>query len=364
MKKIDWYILKSFLTTFFFTICLFAVVAVVVDASEKTEDFVKSKLGWMGVITKYYYGFVPHIVALLFPIFVFITVIFFTSKLAGRSEIIAILASGTSFARFLRPYWMGGIFLATILFFADRYVIPKANQIRGNFEAKYIDNNNSYNALVGGRDNNLYIRIDSFTFAGINNYDTLNKRGGPFFMHRVINNKLVINTRADNLHWDTAARKWVLENLIERHLNPLGETVKMEPKRVLNFNFKPLDLSRDKYTKDKLTSPELGKFIKLEELRGSENLNELKIELYRRDATCITVLILTLIGAIVAGRRVRGGSGSHLAIGIVIAVAFIIIGQFSTVFSTKGNLPPIFAAWIPNIVFAFVAIYMYKKAPK
>ena len=133
---------------------------------------------------------------------------------------------------------------------------------------------------------------------------------------------------------------------------------------MLNFNFKPLDLSRDKYTKDKLTSPELGKFIKLEELRGSENLNELKIELYRRDATCITVLILTLIGAIVAGRRVRGGSGSHLAIGIVIAVAFIIIGQFSTVFSTKGNLPPIFAAWIPNIVFAFVAIYMYKKAPK
>ena len=364
MKKLDWYILKNFLTTFFFAIFLFTVIAVVVDVSEKTDDFVKSKLGFLRIITLYYYGFVPHIIALLFPLFVFIAVIFFTSKMAGRSEIIAILASGTSFARFLRPYWVGGILLAIILFFSGRYIIPKANQIRGNFEAKYIDGNNSYNALVGGGSNNLYIRIDSFTFAGINNYDTLNKRGGPFFMHRIINNKLTINTRADNLHWDTATRKWILENLIERQLKPLGEAVVMQPRRVLNFNFKPLDLSRDKYTKDKLTSPDLNNFIKLEELRGSENLNELKIELYRRDATCITVLLLTLIGAVVAGRKVRGGSGGHLAAGFIIAALFIVVSQFSTVFSTKGNLPPIIAAWIPNTIFMFVAIYMYKKAPK
>ena len=216
MKKLDWYILKNFLTTFFFAIFLFTVIAVVVDVSEKTDDFVKSKLGFVRIVTQYYYGFVPHIIALLFPLFVFISVIFFTSKLAGRSEIIAILASGTSFGRFLRPYWIGGGLLAIILFFSDRYTIPKANQIRGTFEAKYIDGNNSYNALVGGTNNNLYIRIDSFTFAGINNYDTLNKRGGPFFMHRIIKNKLVSNTRADNLHWDTTSRKWVIENLIER----------------------------------------------------------------------------------------------------------------------------------------------------
>lgn len=364
MKKLDWYILKNFLTTFFFAIFLFTVIAVVVDVSEKTDDFVKSKLGFFRIITLYYYGFVPHIIALLFPLFVFIAVIFFTSKMAGRSEVIAILASGTSFARFLRPYWVGGILLASLLFFANRFIIPKANQIRGNFEARYIDNNNSYNALVRDQNSNLYIRVDSFSFAGINNYDTLNKRGGPFFMHRIIGNKLTVNTRADNLHWDTATRKWILENLIERKLNKLGESVMMEPKRVVNFNFKPLDLSRDKYTKDKLTSNDLTTFIKLEELRGAENLNELKIELYRRDATCITVLLLTLIGAIVAGRKVRGGSGGHLALGFIIAAMFIVVGQFSTVFSTKGNLPPIIAAWIPNTIFMFVAIYLYKKAPK
>jgi len=364
MKKLDWYILKKFLTTFFFTVFLFAVVAVVVDVSEKTDDFVKSKLGVLRIITLYYYGFVPHIIALLFPLFVFIPVIFFTSKMAGRSEVIAIIASGTSFARFLRPYWVGGILLASVLFFANRFVIPKANQIRGTFEAKYIDNNNSYNALVRDQNTNLYIRVDSFSFAGINNYDTLNKRGGPFFMHRIISNRLTINTRADNLHWDTASKKWILENIIERRLNTLGENVIMEPKRLMNFNFKPLDLSRDKYTKDKLTSNDLSTFIKLEELRGAESLNELKVELYRRDAICITVLLLTLMGAIVGSKKVRGGSGSHLAVGIIIAVSFIVVGQFSTVFSTKGNLPPIIAAWIPNTIFMFVAIYLYKKAPK
>ncbi|MEQ1624341.1 MAG: LptF/LptG family permease, partial [Sediminibacterium sp.] len=148
MKKIDWYILKKFLTTFFFAIFLFTVIAVVVDVSEKTDDFVKSQLGFVKIITQYYYGFIPHIIALLFPLFVFIAVIFFTSKMAGKSEIIAILASGTSYARWLRPYWVGGILLAILLWFSNQYIVPKANQIRGTFEAKYIDGNSSYNALL------------------------------------------------------------------------------------------------------------------------------------------------------------------------------------------------------------------------
>ena len=138
MKKIDWYILKKFLTTFFFAIFLFTVIAVVVDVSEKTDDFVKSRLGFTNIITQYSYGFIPHIVSLLFPLFVFIAVIFFTSKMAGKSEIIAILASGTSYGRWLRPYWIGGLFLASFLWISNQYIVPKANQIRGNFEAKYI----------------------------------------------------------------------------------------------------------------------------------------------------------------------------------------------------------------------------------
>jgi lipopolysaccharide export system permease protein len=363
MKKLDWYILKSFLTTFFFAIFLFTVIAVVIDVSEKTDDFVRSQLGFVNIVTKYYYGFVPHIIALLFPLFVFIAVIFFTSKMAGRSEIIAILASGTSFNRWLRPYWIGGVLLGSILWFANQYVIPRANQIRGSFEATYIDRNSTYNALFT-TNTNLYIRIDSFTYAGINGYDTLFKRGGPFFMYEIKNNVVVRNIRAETLRWDTATKKWMLDNALERILHAKGEWVHLDAVKAMKFNFKPLDLGRDKYTKDKLITPDLDRFIKLEELRGSEGLNELKVERYRRDATSVTVLLLTLIGAIVAGRKVRGGSGVHLATGFITAAVFIIADRFSTIFSTKGNLPPIIAAWIPNMIFVLVAIYLYKKAPK
>ncbi|MES2004713.1 MAG: LptF/LptG family permease [Bacteroidota bacterium] len=363
MKKLDWYILKKFLTTFFFAIFLFTIIAVVVDVSEKTDDFVKTKLGASKIITLYYFGFVPHIIALLFPLFVFIAVIFFTSKMAGKSEIIAILASGTSYPRWLRPYWIGGTILAVMLWFANQYVVPRANQVRGAFEAKYIDGNNSYNALVA-TSSNIYLRVDSFTYAGIYSYDTLTKRGGPIFFYKVEGTKVIENMRADVIAWDTAAKKWRLESLVDRKLQPLQEQISLEITRMMNFNFKPYDLSRDKYTKDKLTSPELDRFIRLEELRGSEGLNELKVERYRREATAVTVLLLTLIGAIVAGRKVRGGSGVHLAVGFMIAALFIITDRFSTIFSTKGDLPPIVAAWIPNFIFVFVVIYLYRKAPK
>lgn len=363
MKKLDWYILRKFLTTFFFSIFLFAVIAIVVDVSEKTDDFVRSGLSVQQIITEYYYGFIPHIVALLLPLFVFIAVIFFTSKMANRSEIIAILASGTSYSRWLRPYWMGGILLAGILWFANQYVVPRANQIRGSFEANYIDKNNTYNALVS-TSSHIYLRIDSFTYAGIYAYDTLTKRGGPFFSFRMKNNKVTENTRADQIIWDTATRKWKLEGVLFRKVYDLKEDITMIQDKVMDFNFKPLDLSRDKYTKDKLTTPELDRFIELEELRGSEGLNGLKVERYRRDATCITVLLLTLIGAIVAGRKVRGGSGVHLAVGFVTAALFILTDRFSTIFSTKGDLPPLLAAWIPNLIFIFVVIFLYRKAPK
>lgn len=364
MKKLDWYILKKFLNTFLFAIVLFAIIAIVIDLSEKTENFVKSKLGFMNIITMYYFGFVPHIIALLFPLFVFISVIFFTSKMATNTEIVPILASGISYNRWLRPYYIGGIFLALILWLANRYVIPPANQIRGSFEARYVDKDNSYEQLVMNTNTNIYFKIDSFTYAGILNYDTLSKRGGPFFMHKVDKNQLIANTRAENIQWDTASKKWRLENIVARTLLPLNETVTFQQKELITFNFKPLDLSRDKYTKDKLTSTQLKRFIELEESRASEGINDLKVELYRRDATSVTVFLLTIIGAIVAGRKVRGGSGSHLAVGFITAAAFIIADRFSTIFSTKGNLPPLIAAWIPNAIFVIIAIYLYKKAPK
>jgi len=364
MKKLDWYILKKFLTTFFFCVFLFTIIAVVVDVSEKTDDFVKAGLSASEVFTQYYLGFIPFIDALLFPLFVLIAVIFFTSKMAGRSEIIAILASGTSFNRLLFPYWIGGGLLAVLLMFALAFIIPTANVKKTSFETKYINVNSTYNPLVANHQRSVYFRIDSFTYAGIRNYDTTSKFGGPFFMHRIKNDQLEYNLRAQSIQWDTATRKWKLSSVIERTFNGMQEKVKTQATMMVTPLFKPLDLSRDEYAKDKLNSPQLHAYIKEQQLRGTEGLNTLQVEEFRRLATPISVLILTIIGAVIASRKVRGGSGAHLAIGFVAGALFILMDRFSTIFSTKGNLPPIIAAWLPNIIFTFVAIYFYRRSPK
>jgi lipopolysaccharide export system permease protein len=362
MKKIDWYIFKNLVTTFLFSLLLFAFITVVIDISEKTDDFVKSGLSASQIIKQYYFGFVPHILAMLFPLFVFIAVIFFTSKMAGRSEIIAILASGTSYNRYLRPYFYAGLLLAATLWLANRYVVPMANDIRVSFQVRYIDANSSYNPLLGQR-TSIYLQVDKASYMGMN-YDTASKTGTNFFLQHIKGNKVDYNMRAESIRWDTAKKRWLLENVIERNIDGINEKVNMSPQKVVDLKVKPFDLKRDEYAKDKLITPELDRFIKLEEQRGVEGLNALKVERYRRDATPVAVVLLTVIGAVVASRKVRGGSGVHLAIGFITAALFILTDRFSTIFSTKGNLPPLLAAWMPNLIFSFVALWFYKRAPK
>ena len=362
MKKIDWYIIKNFITTVVFSILLFTFITVVIDISEKADDFVRSKLSVTEIFWQYYIGFIPHILALLFPLFVFIAVIYFTSKLAGRSEVVAILASGISFNRYLRPYLIAGIFLGFVLWIGNRHIIPAANDIRVSFQAKYVDINSTYNPLLGQR-TAIYLQVDPVTYIGMN-YDTSTKTGVNFFLQRVKANKIDYNLRAETIIWDTAKKSWLLENVIERTINGLNEKVTMIPKKHIDIHLNPFDLKRDQYVKDKLNTPELDRFIKLEEKRGVEGLNALKVERYRRDATPATVILLTLIGAVVASKKVRGGSGAHLAIGFITCALFILADRFSTIFSTKGDLQPMLAAWIPNIIFTFVAIFFYKQAPK
>ena len=296
---------------------------------------------------------------MLFPLFVFISVIFFTSKMANRSEFIAILASGVSLRRILRPYVVGGIFLAILLWLGNFYFIPRANEKRTLFEAKYVKG-----AMMDVVTKSIYMRVDSFSYCGIRYYDTLARGGGSFFMERVVNHKVTYNLRADNILWDTAKRKWKLSGVVERKIRDLGEDVTYTPVVYKDFNFKPKDLQRDEYMKSRLTTPELNRMIELEQLRGSETVKELLMERAKRSSTPISVVLLTLIGAILACRKIRGGSGVHLAMGIMICAVFILTDRFSTIFSTKGNLNPLIAAWMPNVIFSFVTLYLYKKAPK
>lgn len=365
MRKIDWYILKKFLVTFLFSMLLFTVVAVAVDISEKTDDFVKSGLSSAQLFDQYYIGFIPHIWSLLFPLFVFIAVIFFTSKMATQSEIIAILGSGTPYKRLLRPYWVGGLLLASLWWVGNRYWIPKANIVRSTFQSNYLDRNDpSKNVYYGTCAACFYLRIDSNTFVGIRDYDTTSKSARGIFLERTDRDGLVYNLRAESIVWDTLSKKWKLYRATERRLDSMGEQLTSYDTMLLSLNVLPEELRRDDYLKDKLTTPELNRFIEREEQRGTEGLNAMRVERYRRTSGAFSVLLLTLIGVIIATRKTRGGSGMHLAMGIIIASVFIISDRFSTVFAIKGNLPPLLAAWLPNLVFSLVALRMYRNTPK
>ncbi|HMO31971.1 MAG TPA: LptF/LptG family permease [Lacibacter sp.] len=363
MKRIDAYILKTFLKTFFFSLFLFALIAVAIDASEKAEDFIRSGLSTPEVIRQYYYGFVPHIISLLFPVFVLISVVFFTSRLALRSEFVAMLSTGMSLRRILVPYWMGGVILALILGLSNHFVIPRANKIRTDFEHRYIDMGNmqtgSYRYI-----NNLHLRIDSFTYAGMRSYDTSAQSGTGFFLERVQGNQMVYNLRSETIAWDTATSDWRLDNAIERRINGLQEEVNMLGTYHVRLGYRPVDINTDEYKKDKLGTRSLNRLIRQEKRRGSEGVNALQFERYRRDAYAVSVIVMTLIAGILASRKIRGGSGFHLALAFVIGVGFIVIDKFSMVFSVKGNFPPLIAAWLPTFLFGLLAWGLYQRSPR
>jgi len=362
-KLLDNYILKKFLGTFIFTMLVITIIAVVIDTSEKADDFVRSGLSAGQLIMVYYIGFIPFIMSMIYPLMVFIAVIYFSSKMAGRSEFIAILAGGVRYNRMLRPYLVGAIFLALIFWFASQYWVPRANEIRTDFQAVYVDRNSSYNGDPY-RNNNYYLRVDPTTFVGFRYYDTVNKTASSFFMQKLKGNSVHYNVRAETIRWDPIKKDWKLTGVIERTIDGVKETLKKQDSLHVNLNVQPKELRRDDYLKDKLTTPELHQFIHMEEVRGSEGLNTFKVELYHRDATPFSVIIMALIGAIISTRKVRGGSGLMLAIGIVMAAIFVVMDKFAVTFSTKGNLPPMLAAWLPNMIFTCVAGVLYAKTPK
>ncbi len=364
MKKLDRYILTGFLSTFFFSLILLTVVVVVVDISEHTDDFVKSKLPVWRIITDYYFGFIPRIDAMLFPLFVFIAVIFFTSKMAGRSEVIAILSSGVSYHRFMFPFVVGGFLLSAMLWGGYQYVVPKANLIWGNFEKNYVDVNKGVANVNSSYKQHIYFRLDANSYVGIRGYDTVSKTGIGLFIQKFKNNQLVYNLRSPNFSWDTAAKKWSMPLVTERFFFEKSEIVKKHENVLMNYNFKPIDLRKDEYLKDQMSTPELDQFISMEKMRQSESLSSLLVERYNRDAVPVSVLILTIIGVSLASRKVRGGSGMHLAIGIILCVVYILFSRISVVFATKGSFSPWLASWTPNIIYGFIAFYLYKKAPK
>jgi lipopolysaccharide export system permease protein len=359
MTKIDWYILRKFIGTFIYSIIILLVISVVIDITEKVDDFMSNNLSLKTIIVDYYFGFIPHIAALLFPLFIFISVIFFTSKMAYRSEIIAILSAGVSFRRFLRPFWIGAFLFSGILWLGNRWTVPEANRIRTTFENKYIHTRDEGHTMY-----DKTTRVDSFTYVTFGSYDPNYKSGSNFVLERVEGLDMTLKLRADRVSWDSTKKAWRLDYVSLRRIKGLKETWWHMQDTSLVLALTPKEMVEARNIQEAMTTPELNRFIAREELRGAEGLNTYYVEKYRRTSSAAAVIILTLIGGIIASRKVRGGSGLHLALGIVISATYIIFLQFSTVFSTKASLNPLLAVWIPNFIFGGLAFWLYARAPK
>lgn len=354
MKKLDWYIVKKFLGTFFFAILLLAVIACVIDYSEKVEDFVSHKAP-LSAIMNYYKNFIPHISALLFPLFIFIATIFFTSKMAYKSEIIGILASGTSFQRFLRPYLIGGGFLCLLSLVINHYVVPIANKQRIAFEDKYV-----HSAVVVS-DQNVHLRLSKDLYVFMQRYDYTTNTGSRFTAEKIAGTQLKEKISADRASYDSLKKIWTLYDVTVRKMDGIKESLQKIPVMKQQYPFTPKDLDEDDAIKEALTTPELNRYIAREKLRGRETLNFYYVERDRRTAQPFAGFILCIIGVCIASRKIRGGSGLHLALGIVISASYIMFMQFSTTFSTKAGLNPLLAVWIPNFIFGGLAYYLYRK---
>lgn len=355
MKKLDWYIVKKFLGTFFFAIIILAVISCVIDVSEKMDDFMRTHAP-LSAILNYYKDFIPHITALLFPLFIFIATIFFTSQIAYKSEIIAILASGVSFQRFLRPYVIGGGFLCLISFVANNWIIPDANKGRLAFENRYI-----HGATVLS-DRNMHLRLSKDLYVYMQSYDYTINRGYHFTAERIVGTLLKEKLTADNVSYDSITKIWHLHQVVIRRNDGLKETLLFKDTMNVKYpDFTPKSLHEDETVNEALTTPEINRYIAKQKLRGGTDLNFFYVEKYRRTAQPFAGFILTIIGVCIASRKIRGGSGLHLAIGILISALYIMFLQLSTTFSTKADLNPLLAVWIPNFIFGGVAYYLFRK---
>lgn len=332
----------------------FSAIAIVIDYTEKVEDFVNKKVPGIEILG-YFKNFIPYILALLFPIFIFVAVIFFTSRLANRSEIVAMLSSGMSFKRFLRPYLVGSTIISIVLLFANHYIIPRANKSRLKFEEKYLWEH-SYM-----KDDNFHMRLNPNEYIYLQSYNPETKTGYRFSYEKIKGTMITLKITADRCQYDSVKKQWKLFDAIEHTNNGAAEHLTKYATEFKSFNFKPNDLIERREQKQLMTSPELNRFIQKENEKGSEALTEYYIEKYRRTSSPFSAFVLSIIGACIASRKVRGGSGIHLAIGLLISAIYILMMQFSTTFAIKGSLHPMMAVWLPNLVFSFVAVYFYRK---
>lgn len=357
---LDWYIIKKFIGTYIYAILLIISIAIVFDFNENLSKFTQYHAPWRAIIFDYYANFIPYYSNLFSPLFVFIAVIFFTSKLAGNSEIIAMLAAGVSIKRLMRPYMLSCVVIAGLTFYLNSFVIPHGTVIRQNFETLYRNSKKNTSA------EDIQLFVAKNTTAYIQNYDDQYKRGYGFSLVKIKNKKIVSHLTAMEIQYDTIADSkyhWKLSNWKIRTLKGLKEHIQSGATKDTVLLMEPTDLVYSKGQQETFTSPELRDYISKQTSRGSGNVVQYEVEFHKRIAMSFSSFILTIIGLALSSRKRKGGMGLSLGIGLALSFSYIMLQTVSATFAIQANTPPILAAWIPNIIFAIIAYFCYRHAP-
>ena len=360
IKILDWYIIRKFIGTYIYAILLIISIAIVFDFNENLSKFTQYHAPWRAIIFDYYANFIPYYSNLFSPLFVFIAVIFFTSKLASNSEVIAMLAAGVSIKRLMRPYMISCILIAGLTFYLNSFVIPHGTVIRQNFESLYRNSKKNTSA------ENVQLQVAKNTIAYIQHYDDQYKRGYGFSLVKFKDKKIVSHMTAMEIQYDTVADTkyhWKASNWKIRTLRGLKEHIQSGALKDTVLLMEPTDLVYSKGQQETFTSPELLDYISKQTSRGSGNVVQYEVEFHKRIAMSFSSFILTIIGLSLSSRKRKGGMGLYLGIGLGLSFSYIMLQTVSATFAIQADTPPILAAWIPNIIFAVIAYFCYRHAP-
>jgi len=366
MKKLapgilDWYIIRQFLGTFVFSLVLILSIAVIFDFSEKIDDFIQKQAPLKAIIFDYYLNFIPYFATLFAPMFVFISVIFFTSRMAVNTEIIAMLNSGMSFGRLLVPYFISAAVIALAAFMLQNYVLPHSNIARLDFEEKYYRSSDFRKMNVSSVHRQVYPNV----YIYMEQYNKISQSGRNFSMEKFDDQgRLESKMTANMIRWDSTTNKWGAWWYYIRETDSIGERISSGRRIDTVLNVGPDDFTRSPQFVYTMTYGELHDYIDVLRTQGSDEIKLYLNEKHRRYASPFAFFVLTLIGVSLSSRKIKGGIGMQIGLGLALTFSYILFMQFASQFSLKGDLDPALAMWIPNIIYSFIALGVYWNAPK
>lgn len=356
MKKIDWYIFKRYLVTFTAMLLMFIPIGIIIDVSEKVNRMIENHVAFKDVLV-YYYGFTIYFANLLFPIFLFLSIIWFTSKLANNSEIIAILSSGISFTRFLRPYLVGATLVSFVTLLMGFFILPDASEKYWDFRYTYLKKN-----VETRQTSDIFRQVTPNDYMYVSSYNVLSKTGFDFIYEKFNGNKLEYKLYANRIKYNEKTKDYSLFNYVKRTVGKNGDILEKQEILTRKFEFEPDDLTPTVYVAETMNIFQLVKFIEKERVKGSSNLDVYLVVLYKKFSIPASAFILTIIAVAVSAMKRRGGMGVNLAIGILVAFSFVFFDKIFGTLAEKSSIPPIVAVWFPNFVFGILAFYLLRNA--